>query len=51
MTEKLQRDIDNIRKHIAFGNKESAQRIAGLLVRSAKTEKARNAIIAALKGI
>lgn len=51
MSKKLQRDIDNIRKHIAIGNKESAQRIADFLIRSARTDKARDAVIAALKGI
>jgi uncharacterized protein YeeX (DUF496 family) len=51
MSKKLQRDIDNIRKHLAVGNKESAQRIADFLIRSAPTDKARTQIITALKEI
>ena len=51
MSKQLQRDIDNIRKHLAFGNKQSAQQIADYLIRSAKTDRARQQVIDALKSI
>jgi hypothetical protein len=51
MSKKLQRDIENIRKHLAHGNRQSAQQIADFLIRSARSDRARNDIINALKGI
>jgi hypothetical protein len=51
MSKQLQRDIENIRKHLACGNKQSAQQIADFLIRSAKSDRIRNQIIEALKGI
>lgn len=51
MSKKLQRDIENIRKHLANGNKQSAQQIADFLIRSARTDRAKQQIITALKEI
>jgi len=49
MSKKLQRDIENIRKHLACGNSESAQQIANFLIRSARSDRVRNQIIKALR--
>jgi hypothetical protein len=51
MSKKLQRDIENIRKHLSCGNKQSAQQIADFLIRSAPTERARIQIINALREV
>lgn len=51
MSKRLQRDIENIRKHLASGNRDSAQRIVDFLLRSAPTERAKQQIINAVKEI
>lgn len=49
MSKQLQKHIDNIRKHLSVGNKQSAQQVADSLIRSAPTDAARQKIIDALR--
>jgi hypothetical protein len=51
MSKQLQKRIDNIRKHLAVGNKDSAQKLADFLVRSAPTDAARKKAIDALRSL